>query len=267
MTIYDQFESYAAPAYGTIFAGHFNETDRYATMRPDGMSDWLITYTLDGEGFFDLSTGQQQCFAGDVALLRSGVPHRYGVAPGKTWNFIWAHFPGMNETHYLSGEDLIIERLGNVHLQNRIYRALRNVLVDSREQRPFWQQLCENEIRGILLLLAERRGEKRDARVEEALHYLSRHMRERITVDDIAQAVGLSSSRLSHLFKEVTGATIVNMLNEMRIRQAAVLIRHAGRTASEAAYEVGFQNYNHFAALFHRQVGSSPREYRHADDK
>ncbi|RXZ81399.1 helix-turn-helix domain-containing protein [Paenibacillaceae bacterium] len=246
-----------------MIAGHFNETDRYSISRPDGRSDWLLAYTLGGEGYFHIASEEKRCSAGDVVLLRSGIPHKYGAVSGKRWNFIWAHFPGMNETHYLSGDDLIVQHLGNAHLQKRVHRALQNVLQDSREQRPLWEKLCENEIRGILLLLAERSRAKFDPRVEETLHYLSRHMRERITIDELAQAVGLSGSRLSHLFKEVTGVTPVQMLNEMRIRQAASLISHAGRTASEAAYEVGFQNYNHFAALFRRQMGSSPRNYRH----
>ncbi|WP_245585993.1 helix-turn-helix domain-containing protein [Paenibacillus pinihumi] len=262
MSQYDRFESYASPAYGTIFAGHFNETDRYTTSRPGGMEDWLMTYTLSGEGYFHTPSGINQCYEGDLALLRSGVPHEYGAAPGKQWNFIWAHFPGLNETHYLPGEELIVQHLGNEHLQNRVYRALRNVLLDSREQRPLWRELCENEIRGILLLIADRSRDKLDPRVEQTLHYLSRHMREPIKIETVARAVGLSASRLSHLFKATTGTTLVHMLSEMRIRQASALIRHAGRTASEAAYEVGFQNYNHFASQFQRQMGTSPREYR-----
>jgi len=259
---YDHFENYASPAYGTIFAGHFNENDRYVTHRPEGMSDWLITYTLEGEGYFELPSGEHSCHAGDVTILRSGVPHRYGVKKGNSWNFIWAHFSGIYETHYLSDEEMIIESLGNSHLQDRIFRSMQHVLVDSREQSSLWQEICENEIRGILLLLTERRSSKRDPRVDEAIHYLSRHMREQIQIEDLARAIGLSSSRLSHLFKEVTGSTIIQMLNEMRIRQASILMRQAGLTASEAAYEVGFQNYNHFAALFQRQYGSSPRHYR-----
>ncbi len=193
MSQYDRFESYASPAYGTIFAGHFNETDRYTTSRPGGMEDWLMTYTLSGEGYFHTPSGINQCYEGDLALLRSGVPHEYGAAPGKQWNFIWAHFPGLNETHYLPGEELIVQHLGNEHLQNRVYRALRNVLLDSREQRPLWRELCENEIRGILLLIADRSRDKLDPRVEQTLHYLSRHMREPIKIETVARAVGLSA--------------------------------------------------------------------------
>lgn len=262
MTTYDSFQSYSSPTYGTIFAGHFNENDQYTTSRPAGMSDWLLTYTVEGNGYFRTPAGEKSCTAGDVALLRKGVPHQYGTATGSRWNFIWAHFPDLTETNYLPEEELLIQPLGNAHLQNRVYYALRNVLQDSREQRSFWLPLCENEIRGILLLMAERGRRKVDPRVEESLHYLSRHMKEAIKIADIAKSVGLSSSRLSHLFKAETGTTLVETLNVMRIRQAALLIKHSGRTAVEAAFDVGFQNYSHFASLFREQMGASPREYR-----
>jgi len=261
MTDYDSFHSYASAETGTIIAGHFNENDRYATSRPEGMSDWLITYTLEGSGYFRTPAGEKNCITGDVTLLRSGVPHHYGTVPKGSWNFIWAHFPNLTETNILPDEELLILPFRDVHSQNRVYRALRNVLQDSRERRSFWQPLCENEIRGILLLMAERGGRKVDPRVEETLHLLSRHMRESLTIEEIAKSVGLSSSRLSHLFKQETGSTIVETLNDMRIRQAALLIRHSGRTAAEVAFDVGFQNYNHFAALFRKQLGASPREY------
>lgn len=261
MTDYDSFQNYTSPAYGTIFAGHFNETDRYMTTRPGGMTDWLLAYTLEGNGYFRTPAGEESCSPGDLVLLRSGVPHQYGTVAGSHWNFIWAHFPGMIETNYLPEQELIIQSVGKAQMQKRVYQALKNIIQDSREQRSFWLPICENEIRGILLLMAERGRRKGDPRVEETLHYLSKHMRETIRIEDIAESVGLSSSRLSHLFKEETGSTIVETVNAMRIRQAALLIRNFGRTASESAYDVGFHNYNHFAALFRQQMGMSPREY------
>ena len=41
----------------------------------------------------------------------------------------------------------------------------------------------------------------------------------------------------------------------MRIRHAALLMTHSGRTANEAAQDVGFNSYNHFADQFRKQYG------------
>jgi AraC family transcriptional regulator, arabinose operon regulatory protein len=252
---------------GTILAGHFIESDTYYTHRPNGMGEWLIVYTIDGEGFFRTPAGEKACGAGDVGLLRCGVPHFYGTSPGRRWHFVWAHFPGLPETGYLPEEEVLIHHVVNGHIRKRIYRAFRKVLHDSWERSGLWQPLCENAIREILLLVAEGTRKKVDPRIEHTRHLMSQQMREPIRIDDLANSVGLSPSRLSHLYKEETGESIVESLNRMRIAQAVLLMGHTGRTASEAALDVGFQNYNHFAALFRKQTGLSPREYRKGQNR
>jgi AraC family transcriptional regulator of arabinose operon len=243
-------------------AGHFRENESYITKRPEGMQDWLILFTLDGEGYFQTPSGEKHCAAGDIALLKAGVSHQYGTCLGKTWHFVWAHFPHLSETAFLPDEEVFITRVHSEHIRKRIYRSFKRVLRDSRERTGLWHELCENSIREILLLLAERVNKKIDPRVEQVLHTLSHKMKETIRMDDLAKTACLSSSRLSHLFKQETGNSILETLNRMRLHQAALLLEHTDRTAMEAALDVGFQNYNHFAELFRKQYGVSPRTYK-----
>jgi AraC family transcriptional regulator of arabinose operon len=245
-----------------ILAGHFMENENYITRRPEGMRDWLILFTLDGEGYFQTASGEKRCEAGDIALLKAGVPHQYGTCPKKNWHFVWAHFPHLSETAFLPDEEVFITRINSEYIRKRIYRSFKRVLRDSRERTGLWHELCENSIREILLLLAERVNQKIDPRVEQVLHILSQKMKDPIRIDDLAKTVCLSSSRLSHLFKQETGESILETLNRMRLRQAALLLEHTDRTAMEAALDVGFQNYNHFAELFRKQYGISPRFYK-----
>lgn len=250
-------------AYGIVIAGHFREGDAYVTRRPEGMEDWLITFTLDGEGYFDVPGGRAVCRAGEITLLRAGTPHEYGTVKGKTWHFVWAHFSSHYiEDELLPSESVSLHAIESGSVRKRVYRAFRRILADSRERNPYWHQLCLDALREILILLAQRRSSRLDPRVEEALHYLSVHMREPITIDAIAKSVRLSPSRLSHMFKEATGHSIIDTLNKMRIRQAALLLEHTNRSASEVAFDVGFHNYNHFINQFRKWYGVSPSEFR-----
>jgi AraC family transcriptional regulator of arabinose operon len=153
----------------------------------------------------------------------------------------------------------------NDSVKKRIYSAFKRVIVDSRERRAYWQDLCQNSLREILLLLAQRRNKVIDPRIEEALRLLSEQMREPVRIEDLAKAVGLSASRLSHLFKEATGSSVIDTVNRMRLEQAALLLKHTERTASEVAYDVGFRNYNHFANLFRSRYGVTPSQYKSED--
>ena len=76
----------------TVVAGHFNHPDSYAMRRPDGMSNFELTYTLDGSGYFVIDGEERLCQAGDVTLMQPGDYHQYGTRKGNNWHFMWAHF-------------------------------------------------------------------------------------------------------------------------------------------------------------------------------
>jgi AraC family transcriptional regulator of arabinose operon len=261
MPIYNRPEDFPLIPYGTIFGGHFDEDDTYHTRRKQGMSDWLMVYTIEGEGYFRTPAEEKLCGAGQLVILRSGVPHEYGTVRGKRWNFVWAHYQKLPESDYLPYEELFIHTLPDGYMRKRVYRRFQNLLHDSTDRSGFWSALCENALREIILLIAQRLEKKLDTRIEQALQILTQSMKEGVRIDDLAKAVGLSASRLSHLFKQEMGESIVEHLNRMKLRQAALLMEHMGRTATEASLDVGFNNYNHFATLFRKGYGFSPRNF------
>jgi AraC family transcriptional regulator of arabinose operon len=250
-------------ALGTVIAGHFNEPDGYVVKRQHGRNDWLITFTLGGEGYFVASGKEQLCHTGDVTLLRAGTPHQYGTRKGQTWHFVWAHFPvQLAENTLLPEEELSVQYIENEFTRERIHNAFSRILTDSRERGEYWYELCSCALREILMLLAQKKNRMIDSRVEETLHLLSQHMKEQLRIEDIAKAIGLSPSRLSHLFKSITGQSIVDTLNQMRIQQAALLLEHTDRSASEVCHDVGFQNYNHFMNQFRKWYGINPSAFK-----
>lgn len=247
---------------GALLSGLFDESDSYRYRRPNGMSEWLIFFTLEGEGYLRTPQGEKRCLSGQIGLLRSGIPHEYGTVPGSRWIFYWAHFQKLPETDYLPSGESIVASIPDGIMQIRVQQAFHHILNDSRERASFWHMLCENSLREVILLTARLLERRLDSRIELALQYLSRNMDKTIRIEDLAKSVGLSLSRLSHLFKQETGASVLEHLNRLRLQQAALLIEHMGRTATEAALDVGFNNYNHFAALFRKMYGISPRAYK-----
>jgi AraC family transcriptional regulator of arabinose operon len=250
-------------AFGTVIAGHFNELDSYVVKRPSGRRDWLITFTLGGEGYFVTSGKERLCQSGDVTLLRAGTPHQYGTRKGQNWHFVWAHFPVNHaQSNLLPEEEISTQYIENESTRERIHSAFIRILSDSRARREYWYELCSSALREILMLLAQKKNRTTDSRVEETLHLLSQHMREQLRIEDIAKTIGLSPSRLSHLFKSVTGQSIVDTLNQMRIQQAALLLEHTDRSAAEVSNDVGFQNYNHFMNQFRKWYGVNPSTFK-----
>lgn len=245
-----------------LIAGQFLESDSYVTKRPQGRNDWLLIFTLDGVGFSNYQGTEHICKKGALLLLAPGTPQYYGTVKNHTWHFVWTHFPStLTETNLLPQEGQFLVMFENESVQDRIQLAFSRIVADSRERSEYWFELCCSSLREILLIMAQKSIRKMDPRIEEVLLLLSQQMREQIRLEDLAQTVGLSPSRLSHLFKESTGYSIIDTLNRMRIQQAVLMLADTGRSASDVCYDVGFQNYNHFTNQFRKWQGMTPSMY------
>ena len=72
--------------------------------------------------------------------------------------------------------------------------------------------------------------------------------------------MGISSSRLCHIFKDFMGISLWNYVINRRIRKARQLLQQ-GLSITDACFECGFQDYSHFIKSFHKIVGVPPRKY------
>nr|MBA3710734.1 helix-turn-helix domain-containing protein [Planctomycetota bacterium] len=101
-----------------------------------------------------------------------------------------------------------------------------------------------------------------DPRIQVAVSRLCARAEHPLRLSALARACGMSSSRLSHLFREQLGTTPMRYLESHRINQARELLLMTGRSIGAIAAEVGFQDPVWFTRVFRRHVGMSPREFR-----
>lgn len=95
-----------------------------------------------------------------------------------------------------------------------------------------------------------------------ALAYIRDHFNERITLDEVAQAVHLSASYFSRLFRSETGQTFSEYLLSVRIERAKNLLRRKDCSMTEIAERIGFFDQSHFIKTFKRATGVTPGLYR-----
>ncbi|MDD4494744.1 MAG: AraC family transcriptional regulator [Eubacteriales bacterium] len=87
------------------------------------------------------------------------------------------------------------------------------------------------------------------------------------SLDDISKYVFLSTSYFARAFKEHTGKTPMNYLQEVKIRNAKELLVNSSKKAGEIAFEVGFSSQQRFNDAFRKKTGLSPLQYRHSANK
>lgn len=95
-----------------------------------------------------------------------------------------------------------------------------------------------------------------------AVTFIEVHLGERLTLQHVAQAAGLSARSLARLFRKEFGSSVVEFILRRRITRACDLLRRTDRTCAEVAFETGFGSVQHFNRIFRRHQQDSPGRWR-----
>lgn len=98
--------------------------------------------------------------------------------------------------------------------------------------------------------------------VNLCIDYIYAHIKERITIEDLAAFTGLSTSYLSRLFKKETGSSISDYIREKKIEKAENLLKYCDYSLIEITNYLSFSSQSHFIQLFKEFTGITPKKYR-----
>ena len=98
--------------------------------------------------------------------------------------------------------------------------------------------------------------------IQQCIRYINSNYAEKVTLSAMAKRVYLSTSYLSRIFKQETGSSFSDYLNQVRIHRAKVYLRQWDIRLTDVAHLVGFEDQSHFTRTFKRLTGVLPKEYR-----
>lgn len=98
--------------------------------------------------------------------------------------------------------------------------------------------------------------------IERALTYIREHFRERITVEELASMVHLSTRQLHRKFVETFGVSPQTFIMKLRIQAACDALQHEDAQIIDVATALGFCDQSSFTQHFHRHVGITPLKYQ-----
>jgi len=110
--------------------------------------------------------------------------------------------------------------------------------------------------------LRHRSGSQTDWLVDQLARHLEASHAERITLHQLARAVGLSPSYLTTLFRRHTGRSLMAYLGDVRHREAVALLRTTDLDVVRIADRVGYDDPHYFARVFKAREGCGPAQYR-----
>lgn len=240
---------------------------------------WELSYVVTGCGEREIGNLREPFTAGNLVLIPPGIPHCWKFDSRQTDR----HHRIENIT--ITFEETLLDRLVQAlpHLNDTIQK-LRTytdaVTFPPHQQKhivPLLQRMCnetdgERAVSMVVLLCHLADGghaighyEKPDLvrqRLMQARIYVSCNYRHPISIDEIAQHVGMNRSALCTFFRKHTGQTFVNYLNAYRVNQACRLLEEEGLSVTEACYASGFNDIAYFCRTFKRYKGIPPSKIK-----
>lgn len=98
--------------------------------------------------------------------------------------------------------------------------------------------------------------------VRQVLEFIATHYNQPLTINDIAEHIGLHTNYMMNLFQRTMHMTIKQYITSLRIHHARALLSDTDRTILDISLTVGFNSSSRFYETFKNYIGITPKQYR-----
>jgi len=104
-------------------------------------------------------------------------------------------------------------------------------------------------------------------KIQRAKTYIQRNYQQDLTIECVGKEVGTSGEYIRHLFKEITGQTLIEYITEVRMEKAKQYIQTGNYKIYEISSLVGYKSGQYFAKVFKQFTGSTPQSFMEGNVK
>jgi len=235
------------------------------------LNEYQLLYITEGKGVFT-STHQQETELneGDMFLLFPGEWHTYHPDPETGWKSYWIGFKGKNIDERVGLRFLLREKpIYHIGFSSVIVQLYESAYATATAEEAYSQQLLAgivNHLIGMMYSL-ERNIElnKNHAHVDmvnRARLRIREALESSLTIQQVAEELGVSYSNFRKLFKEYTGLSPAAYQQDLKLQRAKELLKTTNLSIKEIAYRLNFDSPDYFSAKFKIKTGRKPSEMR-----
>ena len=231
---------------------------------------YQLIYITDGGGlYFSSPETSIPVKSGDMFLLKPHTWHSYFPDLNTGWTEYWIGLQGYNIDNRFRNNfyrpDQVVFKVG---LRDDVVGLYEKALDIARKEKASYQQYLAgiaNLILGIMMY-SDRNSIFQENEVYSRINRAKIIMRERMTsgisLEAVASEVNMSYSWFRKLFKEYTGLSPANYIQEMKIERAKNMLMTSELSIKEIAYLLNFESVSYFSLTFRNRTGKTPTEYR-----
>lgn len=235
------------------------------------LNEYQLLYITEGEGVFNSAHAKDiPLKAGDLFLLFPDEWHTYHPTGKNGWKSYWIGFKGKNVDDRVKAGFLSVDKpIYHVGFSADIIRLYEEAYKRAQEEAPYSQQILAgivNHLVGLMYALERSMELSKDNTRVDMINLARLRIRESLEVDltiqQVAEELGVSYSNFRKLFKEFTGISPALYQQDLRLQRAKELLATTTLSIKEIAYRLRFESPDYFSSKFKIKTGKKPSEFR-----
>lgn len=249
------------PQFSPDMAGISYVDKNYEIERVHGDYFYVFEYILSGQGYIQENNKRFEVHAGDAYVLRPNTYQHYKSDTQNPWTKVWFNVYGSLVRHMLSDYSLestvVFPGVQNGEYLMEIVKTIENNPISSSDQ------VAVLLLKHIQKLAASLNVSEDFSQVASSIkRYIEEHLTQPLSIDDLADHVHLSRSRVLHLFKDVYNTTPYQYYFSLKMELSVSLLTKTSLSIFEISEQLGFNSCQHFSSAFKKHYGVSPMSYR-----
>ncbi|MDP4098334.1 AraC family transcriptional regulator [Paenibacillus sp. P96] len=242
-----------------------------------------LLYFESGEAVIECNSMPYEVHGGDLIVLNSNDLH-HGICRSEQLRYyalivdlsvLQSPSPDAIETKFivpiLQNRMLFQHRIRN---DASLHACMNSIVEEFKGKEPGYELSIKSSMYRLLAILfrnyvteappqpLDMSRRKNLERFTPIFEYIGEHLGDELSVHELSRMAGLSRFHFSRLFSELTGRTVSEYINQIRINKAEYLLRHTDMTISEIAWATGYNDISYFSRTFKKHKSVSASELR-----
>lgn len=234
-----------------------------------GRRDYQILYVANGKTHFWFDGREEIVSTGHMVLYKPEEIQKYVYYLEDNPEVFWIHFTGSDVKNILAYHGISLDE--HVFYCGVLpdYKALfRKIIQELQLCRYGYEDYIASLFNDILLLVDRQQHEQKKAtgdiqeQIERAAAYFNENYNTKISIDDYAESLHISTNWFIHNFKQYAGMSPAQYILSLRMVNAQSLLERTTYNIKEISEIVGYENPLYFSRVFKKEIGKSPAQYR-----
>lgn len=235
------------------------------------LNEYQLLYLPEGKGVFhSKSLAEAPLREGDIFLLFPGEWHSYHPNAETGWKSYWIGFKGRNMDDRVSAGFLTPQKpIYHIGFSAAVVALYKQAYETALKEAAYSQQLLAgivNHLVGMMYSLERNIELNRNWSHVDMINRARLRIRESLesslTIQEVAEEMGVSYSNFRKLFKEYTGLSPAVYQQDLRLQRAKELLSTTTKSIKEIAYQLNFESPDYFSAKFKAKTGRRPTDLR-----